>query len=304
MTAGNYTRRLTERFLQSVTPRRVIAMERILLYDFVTAHSDLLWRHREGLDRFVLPLLGPSAPPVGVWIGGLASRRGGESFNRRLARARATMVARYIFSRTPEAGLRHGVSANSFGEEMSRHHTENSELYRSVLVLVNRAQHVPPPPAAQPRHPRAGLFTKFRIRLRRIVEGGEGVAGVGAHFVIDYDPVESGAPPSDPVHYLLAGAGFGAGLLPLGGFHEDPGRMVWNPFTAPMVTNTRGFAGWAQLVSGGLNAGPFEAISGGMALFLSPSAGSYSLGIAPFQTSGAGIATGVSAIAGRLFLTS
>lgn len=149
--------------MQSVTPRRVIGLERIPLYDFITGRPDLLDRHREGLERYVLPWLGERSQPMSVWIGGLASRRGDESFNRRLARARASMVAGFVFSRTPAAGLRHAVTAESFGETLSRDHTENSEFYRSVLVLVNR----PPPLRAPPPRPAPSLsrarYNRFRI---------------------------------------------------------------------------------------------------------------------------------------------
>ena len=52
MGLGNYLRgnRLTPRFLDSVTPPRVNAIDRILLYDFDTGRADLLQRHIEGLQ--------------------------------------------------------------------------------------------------------------------------------------------------------------------------------------------------------------------------------------------------------------
>ena len=216
MSRGQFTRQVTERFLESVAPPPINAIDRVLLYDFPTGRSDLLPQHREGLDRHVLPHLGRDAPPTSIWIGGLASRRGTEAINAPLARRRAVAVARYLDHRQPDLTLplnRHGVMATSFGDRFSHYHTENSELYRSVLVVISR---LAPPPAAPstrptPRAPPA-VFTHFRIRSHGLgFEGGE-VVSLGSYgFEVDYDISADGAPPSDRAVYRLRAAGIGGG---------------------------------------------------------------------------------------------
>lgn len=244
MGEGQYTERINERFLGEVAPPEG---QRVLLYDFDTGRPELLPRHREGLDRHVIPRLAANAAPTAVWIGGLASRRGDEELNEALGFARAMAVEQYILRAAPELAAfvrRHSLTTQYFGERYSAHHTENSEYYRSVLVVMRTLPRYEPPPR---REPRARIFAtnRFKIQLSWGFDGGEILAFSSSTFVIDYDDHVDGAPASDPIAYKLRAGGFGGGPTPVGGSTGDP--TLWNRFTAPAVLTTRGFEGWARL---------------------------------------------------------
>lgn len=212
MSLGQYTLRVDQRFLQAVAPQPP-ACHRVLLYDFETGRYDLLPRHREALTQYVLPYLEPNAPPVSVWIGGLASRRGEEGFNRGLSFARAMTVEQFILQRAPHVatfGGRHTLTTHYYGERYSTNLTENSEFHRSVLVVMCPFPRPQRPAQPEPAPTRAHSYNRFRILLAGGFDGGEVIAVGSYRFVIDYEP-EPGAPPSDPVMYKLRCGGLGAG---------------------------------------------------------------------------------------------
>lgn len=298
---GNYVRgnRLTPAFLESVSPPPIHAVERVLLYDFDTGRPDLLPMHVEGLHQFILPFLQPSSPPCSVWIGGLASRRGDESINIPLARHRAVNVATYLLASRPhllEARGRHSVVSQSFGERLSRH-TENSEYYRSALVVVSRLAPYRPP--RRPPPPSVAMaFHHFRIRSHGVsVDGGE-VWGLGSYgFEVDYDIGMSGCPPSSPAIYRLRAYGGVAGGLPAGvGLADRDGP--WNRFTMPIVTTTRGLEGRASIAGHNVQVLRWT-ISSETALTLKPDAANGAeVSIDPFVSSGAGFAAAFGVLVG------
>lgn len=255
MSLGQYTLRVDQRFLQAVAPQPP-ACHRVLLYDFETGRYDLLPRHREALTQYVLPYLEPNAPPVSVWIGGLASRRGEEGFNRGLSFARAMTVEQFILQRAPHVatfGGRHTLTTHYYGERYSTNLTENSEFHRSVLVVMCPFPRPQRPAQPEPAPTRAHSYNRFRILLAGGFDGGEVIAVGSYRFVIDYEP-EPGAPPSDPVMYKLRCGGLGAGA-PFSVSAGNP-QTHWNSFTSPRVTTTRGFEGYARLGARGWSLGP------------------------------------------------
>lgn len=249
MSHGRYTRRITSDFLRDVAPRDMDVVERVLLYDYVTGRPELLAGHREGLRQFVLPHLQETAPRCRVWIGGIASRRGDADLNRGLGWARAVRVEQYLRSAASGLGSltgRHGLTTTWHGERYSSHHTENSEFYRAVLIVISRAPRYVPPPRVDPET-RAHAFDRFRIRFDWGFDGGGVLAGGASTFVIDYDPAYPNAPASDPAWYRFVGGGIGGGL-PVGGSAGDP-SAPWNSFRAEHVTTTHAFSGLASLAS-------------------------------------------------------
>ncbi|MCA9604855.1 MAG: OmpA family protein [Myxococcales bacterium] len=301
MSRGQYTRRITERFLSSVTPPAILGIERILLYDFDTGRSELLEEHREGLVRHVVPYLRRDAPSASVWIGGLASRRGSEAINIPLARRRAVAVERFLITKVPDLVMppsRHGIVATSFGERLSTTHTENSEFYRSALVIVSRVARREPPPPEPPRPPLREQFHRFRIRFKGVqVDGGEILAFAAYSFEIDFDTSAPGSPPSRPVQYRLAAAGLGIGA-PVGVQGADPDGP-WNPFTCEHLADPGAFDGGAEIASGSHQWGPIS-FGGATQLTLMPEAtpGSWIV-IVPFQSSGSGFALSASVVVGQ-----
>ena len=246
MSHGQYTRRITQDFLREVAPRDTEVIERVLLYDFVTGRPDVLERHRDGIRQFVLPHLRDSAPRCRVWIGGIASRRGDARMNQGLAWARALRVEQHLRGAAPSLGRlagRHGLTTTWHGERYSTHHTENSEFFRAVLIVISRApQYVaPPPPPSRQTH----AFDRFRIRFDWGYDGGEILAGGSSTFVIDYNHAYPNAPASDPAWYRFIGGGVGGGL-PVGGGVGDP-AAPWNAFRTTRVTTTHAFSGGASL---------------------------------------------------------
>lgn len=294
--AGN---RLRERFLESVTPPPVNAIDRVLLYDFETGHSDLRSEHIQGLQNHVVPYLRPDAPPRSVWIGGLASRRGDAGSNRSLARERALKVAAHLLTARRsllDFGSRHCLVTEWFGERLSIHHTENSEYYRSVLLVISRAPRPQPTPRpAAPERPQA--FNRFRIRSHGLnFDGGEGVALGSYGFEVDYDPACTGAPDSAPMVYRLRGyVGYGFGA-PFGASVADPDGP-WNPFQGPFVT-TRGLAGRAAI--GGLSTqlGPFTFDSETTLTLLPDASGNTEIDISPYESSSLGVAAALGLVVG------
>lgn len=297
--SGAYTTLLTERFLASVTPPPLHTLVGILLYDFVTGSSELLPAHKEGLNRHVIPFLDPDGPPTSVWIGGLASRRGSEAINIPLARRRALAAEGHLIHFRPELVMplsRHGLVATSFGERMSTTHTENSEFYRSALVILSRFAPPPSPPPVRTPPPLQTIFNHFRVRAYGLqIDGGELVAFGSYGFEIDYDISFPNSPPSNPVVYRLRGMGGGGGL-PFGGQWADL-NSPWNAFTSPFVTDTSGFAGNGRLTTMGGQLGSRGAST--TVLTLMPSATSESLRIEGFQSSGRGLGLGGASITGR-----
>lgn len=199
MSLGQYTSRINEQFLHSAIPPPPNG-QRLLLYDFTTGRPELLPRHREALDRIVLPNLTPGGWGTSVWIGGLASRRGDTDFNRGLSFARAMNVERYLFERAPEVQRLtspHSLTTRYFGERHSVGLTENSEYYRSVLVVVTPTPAYRPAPRP-PSTPELHATNRFRLMLSWGFDGGAYLAFGSYTFIIDYDLVDS-APASDPV---------------------------------------------------------------------------------------------------------
>lgn len=256
---GDYTRRIGEGFLREVAPRGNV-LDRVLLFDFVTGRPDVLPRHREGLRLHVLPHLEPNAVPCWVWVGGIASRRGDASFNRGLASAHARNIEHAILAAVPSLTRlirRHSLRTTWHGERYSTHHTENSEFYRSVLVVIGRY-----PPTSQPRRrppePLPSGFNRFRIRMVGPgFEGGEVWTGGSYGFELDYDVSVSGSPSSAPAIYRLRGyAGVGLGA-PFGASLPDRDGP-WNSFTSPVITTPRGFGGAGSMSGGGFSLGHGE----------------------------------------------
>lgn len=270
-------------------------IDRLLLYDFETGHAGLLSGHREGLARHVVPWLGSGGPEVSVWIGGLASLRGAEAANDRLARARASAVYEHLVGARP--GLRdpqrHALVVQSFGERYSAH-TENSAFYRSVLVVVSRS----PMPRSVESSPslRAHPFHRFRIRQKGLsFDGGSYYVAGSFGFEIDYDTSAPGCPASEPMIYRLRGyAGVGQGA-PVGANYADPDGP-WNTFASPMVTTTRGFAGWASIGGWAIQLG--VTIGSETKLALYPSAGETSVQLDPFVSRSYGFAASFGVIGG------
>ncbi|MEQ8452748.1 MAG: hypothetical protein RLO52_03490 [Sandaracinaceae bacterium] len=292
MTAGRYTSRIDQRFLSEVAPNAP-GGQRVLLYDFVTARTDLLEGHREGIDRAILPWLSPSSRPTAVWIGGLASRRGGDGLNRGLAFGRAGAVEQYLTSRVRGIGSvssPHSISTHYFGERFSTHHTENSPYYRSVLVVLSPLQDYRPPPRPEPP-PRVRATNRFRILLSWGFDGGEGIAIGSYTFIIDYD-LSPDAPPSDPVAYKLRGFGIGGGA-PASASSGNP-QTDWNRFTSNHLCSTRGFEGTARLGSAGVAAPGLGGITFMSYLRLNPAASPHNIVIDPLRTgTGAQLGAGV-----------
>lgn len=281
MSDGQYTTLVDQRFLNEVAPRAPTGT-RLLLYDFDTGRPDLLSRHAEGLDQYVLPVLHPRGHPTSVWIGGLASRRGNETFNRGLAFARAGNVERYLVDRAP--GLRgvagrHSVSTHYFGERYSTHHTENSPYYRAVLVILQPATTSRPRPRTPPP-PQAYATNRFRILLLRGFDGGEVIAFGSYRFLIDYEAVP-GAPASEPVEYQLTAGGGGIGM-PVSAGSGNP-RTDWNPFVCDHVTTTRGFDGRAHWFSYGAGLGIPKVNAGNTSLTMFTEGSSGPIRIDPFR---------------------
>ncbi len=277
---GQYTQRITSQFLQEVAPRAIDG-ERVLLYDFVTGEHNLLARHREGLDRCVIPWLQRPAPAVSVWIGGLASRRGNRQHNRGLAFVRAREVERYILSRVPEVEALtnpHSIITHHYGDRYSIHGDENNAYYRSVLIVLSFTSVPPRMPSRPPVDPRFQITHRFRIAMILGIDGGEVLALGFYRFIIDYDPTYDG-PPSDPVLYFLAGGGIGGGL-PLS---TSSGPYDWNSFSTQQLTTTRGFSGRGHWGSASVSIG--DTLLGGSFLRLYPSSHENSVLIDPFNSS-------------------
>ena len=260
MGSGNYTTRLDHRFLQAVAPDGATSRFRLLLFDFDTGRSELGSRHFEALNRYVVSRLGPNQPRCEVWIGGIASRRGDARFNHGLAWARAAGVESYLRSQVPGLGnltSQHSLRATWHGERHSVGQSENSEYYRSVLVVITQARPYRPP-ARPPARPQLRQTNRFKIRFDW---GGEGEVGLsaGIHtYVIDYDQIPN-APPPDPVWYRLVGVGFGVGVSVGVGNPMAP----WNSFTSQRVTTTRDFRGSARVTSTSASAS-YRGIGGGV----------------------------------------
>jgi hypothetical protein len=218
---------------------------RLLLYDFVTGEHDIRQEHQRGIERYILPQV--RLGNVGVWVGGLASRAGRESFNLYLAHARGRVVANRI---EYLAGRRIGLYATSFGEGQSNYGTENSEHYRSVLVVVTRMPR-PPAPRRVTRSQPLPFFHKFKITLTAGIEGGEIISVGRYHFIIDYDDHDLNSPPSHPARYAFTGGGFGGGA-PV----AASGGIEWNRFALQGNATPGDFGGWARMGSAGISAGP------------------------------------------------
>lgn len=301
---GRTTEQIDRRFLESVTPPPIHAYRRVLLYEFDTEGSRLLPGHIEALMRRVVPELRPTSPAGSVWIGGLASRRGSESINIPLARRRAQAVQIFLLRACPnllDFTGRHAIVTTSFGETYSAH-TENSEYYRSVLVILSQIV-VPAPPPRPPRPQPPTTFNRFRIRSKGLsFDGGEGYIAGSYGFEIDYDVAFTGSPPSDPVVYRLRGyVGVGGGPVPFGVSVADPDGP-WNPFVSPIVTTTRGFSGRAGI--GGRNLQLIVDLGSETHLTLLPAAAhGADIAIDDFQTRSMGFAAGFGTVVGPFELT-
>jgi hypothetical protein len=188
------------------------------------------------LRQYIIPQIRQGG--VSVWVGGLASRAGDEAFNSNLASARAQNVARRIDFL---AGQNYRSVVTSFGEGESRHGTENSAYYRSVLVVVARVPRWEPPPRP-PREPVLSFFHKFKICLTWGFEGGEILAVGRYRFLIDYDESDPHAPPPNETRYVFTGGGFGGGAPA-----ASSGGMVWNRFTLQANATPRDFEGRARM---------------------------------------------------------
>ncbi len=296
MGSGAYTTRVSDRYLREVAPQGLAAIQRVLLFDYDTGRPELLPRHIEGLDRYVLPYLRATSPPCSVWIGGIASRRGDHLRNEGLAWARARRVEQYLIPRSGGLGgltSRHGLRTTWHGERYSAYGTENSEYYRAVLIVLQGAPaYVPPsrPPTPQ----RAHVTNRFRIRYDWGFDGGElGVVGAST-FVIDYDLGDPLAPPPDPHWYRLVGGGFGGGL-PVGGGAGDA-SAPWNPFVSQRVTTPSRFGGTARLMS------RVAFSAGHTVLRIFPSESDEEIVLDPLETPGVTLALSVSAIFGAFFV--
>lgn len=247
MSEGAYTTRVTERFLTdpSIPTRDVIT--RLLLYDFVTGNDTVLREHKRAIDRYVIRVA-QGLPRMHVWIGGLASRAGGEGMNRGLSIMRARSVYRYIGERAPSLLARGGgATVRSFGEGRSTHGTDNSMYYRAVLIILSRAPaqdlRLPPRDRAPLEH--ADISTRFRIKLDHGVEVGEIMSIARFQFLIDYDVNQPASPPSDPARYTFRSMGVSVSATPVG-FSQGGG--IWNemPPTRRFMT-PRDFGGGLEL---------------------------------------------------------
>lgn len=254
---GQFTTRVTKRFLSGTSIPDQGILRRLLLFDFGTNSSRIGAAHDAAIRQYVSPLLEQGG--MNVWMAGMASRLGSRGVNARLSAARVRRVAERIDFHTT---ARYGLQTTHFGEDKTHHGefgSENSAYSRAVLIVVSNRPpvRVPERPVVQPRSP---YFHRFKIMMAIGGEAGEfGVAFGLYDFWIDYDNRSPAAPRSQEQKYRFIGTGAGGGA-PIA---LSQGLRTWNYFTLPAGRTAlpSQFAGTARVASVGVATGSLDGTS-------------------------------------------
>lgn len=215
-------------------------------------YRDLKIEHQRYLTEHVVPLI--ENKKGNIWMQGSASQIGTDAWNMTLSQNRVVRVATFLGT---QGIVAEQMQLDAIGEEQAKHHSQDDERDRSVMLWVYpRFEYEPPPPRKVPPKPLTtrhfkiamvtGLSVSQALKISKLFK-----VKIGAGIVIDglvlliWDTQNNIA-----CLYVYIGIGLGVGFASLPNTSATT-HGPWTSFTTEKPMSCWQFGRWARFTTAG-----------------------------------------------------